>query len=197
MLDEKKLKEIESRAKNYIKEGTIKTKVGKRFVDFFLKNADDSLDSANALYDLSTKKEMQEQTGYIDFNGLLWAINASYYSMFYMVRALLENEGIEIKSGLSVHSIAFDALVYFFHLNGKLQKIFIEDFAEANEEAAELLGRQKADKLVEECLFEKKKRATFTYEIGTIVIRSKAETSVKRAARFNEEIKGIIGKKRQ
>jgi len=70
--------------------------------------------------------------------------------MFYIARALLENEGIKIKSDLSVHAIAFDAMINFFYLNGKLQKRLIEDFADAKEEASELLGKQKADQLIED-----------------------------------------------
>lgn len=71
MLDEKKLKEIQSRVKNYLNEGIIKTKQQKEFVDFFLTNANKSLRSANALYDLSTNKDMQEKTNYPDFDGFL------------------------------------------------------------------------------------------------------------------------------
>ena len=157
-----------------------------------MSNAEKSLNSANALFDLSTDKDMQEKTGYMDFDGFLWVVNACYYSMFYMARALLENEGIKIKSDLSIHSITFDAVINFFYLNGKLQKRLIEDFAEAKEEAAELLGKQKADLLIEDYFWEKGKRTTFTYNTKEIVIRVKAKTSIERAKRFNQEIKKII-----
>jgi uncharacterized protein (UPF0332 family) len=192
MIDEKKLKEAESRVKHYLRDGIIKTKQKKEFTDFFLVNAERSLNSANALYDLSTDKDMQQKTGYINFDGFLWVVNACYYSMFYMARALLENEGIKIKSELSVHALTFDAVINFFYLNGKLQKRLIEDFAEAKEEVNELLGKQKADQLVEDYFFEKGKRATFTYNTKEIVIRAKAKTSIERAKRFNQEIKKII-----
>lgn len=109
-----------------------------------------------------------------------------------MARALLESEGIKIKSDLSVHSITFDALINFFYLNGKLQKRLIEDFAEAKEDANELLGKQKADQLVEDYFWEKEKRATFTYNTKEIVIKTKAQTSLERAKRFNEELRKII-----
>jgi len=192
MLDEKKLKETESRVKQYLKEGTIKTKQKEEFTGFFLTNAKKSLRAANALYDLSTDKEIQQKTKYIDFDGFLWVVNASYYSMFYMARALLEHEGIKIKSDLSIHLITFDAIINFFYLNGKLQKRLIEDFAEAKEEASEILGKQKADSLIEDYFWEKGKRATFTYNTKEIVIKAKAKTSIERAKKFNEEIKKII-----
>lgn len=61
MLDDKKLKEIQSRVKNYVSDGIIKTRGNKEFVDFFVNNSRDSLNSANALFDLSTDKDMQEK----------------------------------------------------------------------------------------------------------------------------------------
>lgn len=192
MLDEKKLKEIQSRFKQFLDDGTIKTKQEVEFVEFFLDNAKKSLRSANALYDLSTDKEMQSLTGYRDFDGFLWIVNASYYSMFYMARALLESEGIKIKSDMSIHSLTFDAMINFFYINGKLQKRFIEDFVESLEEASEILGKQKADLLIGDYFFEKGKRATFTYKTNNIVIKAKAQTSLQRAIRFNEEINKIL-----
>lgn len=192
MIDDKKLREAESRVKHYFRDGIIITKQKKEFTDFFLANSDKSLNSANALYDLSTDNDMQKKTGYFGFDGFLWVVNACYYSMFYMARALLENSGIRIKSDLSVHSITFDAVINFFYLNGNLQKRIIEDFAEAKEEANELLGKQKADQLIEDYFWEKGKRATFTYNTKDIVIRSKAKTSVERAKRFNQEIRKIL-----
>lgn len=120
MLNEKKLKEAESRVKQFIKNGIIESKSKQEYVDFFLKNADNSIDSAKALFELSTNTEKQQSFGFTSFNGLLWVVNASYYSMFYMARALLENEGIKIKTDLSVHAVTFDAVIYYFYLTGKL-----------------------------------------------------------------------------
>ncbi len=157
-----------------------------------MSNAKKSLKSANALYDLSTDKDMQEKTNYQDFDGFLWVVNASYYSMFYMARALLESEGIKLKSEVSIHSLTFDAVINFFYLNGKLQKRLLEDFAESLEEASEILGKQKADSLMEDYFFEKGKRAMFTYRTEEIVIKTKAKTSLERARKFIKEIKKII-----
>lgn len=56
MIDNKKLKEAEARAKQYIKSGAIRTNGRKAFVGFFTKNAAESLDVANALYTLSTDR---------------------------------------------------------------------------------------------------------------------------------------------
>jgi len=192
MLDNKKLKEVENRVKQHISDGSIKSKERKEHVDFFLTNAQDSLQSAKLLLDVSTNEKLQEATGYLNFNGFLWVINASYYSMFYMVRALLDNSGIKLKSDLSVHGLAFDALVYYFYITGRLQKSLIELFIEAKDEAADLLGKETADELIANYFYEKRKRAKLTYEIGELAMQNKARTSVQRAEQFNREIKRII-----
>lgn len=122
----------------------------------------------------------------------MWVINASYYSMFYIARALLEKEGIKFKSDQSIHALTFDALIYYFYLTGKLQKKLFEYYLEAKEEATELLGKQKADELIEGYFYEKRKRASFTYEVGELALQNKAKTSLIRATRFNKEIRRII-----
>lgn len=76
MLEDKKLKEAENRVKQYQSDGIIKTKGKPEHVDFFLKNADDSVDSAKALLELSTDQEKQKFLGFTSFNGLLWVVNA-------------------------------------------------------------------------------------------------------------------------
>jgi uncharacterized protein (UPF0332 family) len=192
MLDEKRNNEIRKRVTNFIKEGIIMKEKERKFIKFFLNNAENSLNSAKLLFEVSTKNELKSTTGFPDFNGFLWVINSSYYSMFYMARALLEKEGIKIKTDLSIHAVIFDALVYYFYLTGKLQKKLIEDFIEAKKEVSEILGEEKAKELIEDYFYEKKKRATFTYEMGAIAMQNKAQTSLERAKRFNEEIRKII-----
>jgi len=194
MLEDKKIEEAKRNAQKSIDSGKIiKLKEG-RYVEFFLKNAKDSLDSAKVLFDLTNNQKSRENLGIPPFNGLLWVINSSYYSMFYMVRALLENSGIKIESDESVHFTVFNALIYYFYSNKKLEKHFIEDFEEAQKDSAEILGKEKAKELITEYATEKEKRARFTYEIGEIAMKSKAETSLNRAKRFNEEIRKMLQK---
>ncbi len=192
MLDDKIIDEIKRRAADLIKERVITREREKNFVNFFLANAKNSIDSAKLLFEVSTKSKLKDLTGFPDFNGFLWVINSSYYSMFYMARALLESEGIKINTNLSIHSVTFDASVYYFYLTGKLQKNIVEDFAEAEEESSEMLGKEKAKKMIEDYFHEKKKRGIFTYEMGVIAMQNKAQTSLERAKRFNEEIRKII-----
>lgn len=191
MLENKQIEEIKGRVKKLLNnEGIIKGKPD--FVQFFLTNSKNSLDSAKLLFDASTKQDLKEKIGLADFNGFLWVINAGYYSMFYAVRALLENEGIKIKTDISLHLTVFDLFVYYFYLTGKLEKSFIEDFQDAGAEASETLGKEKAKGLVEDYLYEKDKRGRFTYEMGEIAMKNKANTSLERAKKFNEEIRKIL-----
>lgn len=187
-----KIKEIKNRVRKFIDGDIIKINCKAEHIDFFLSNSRKSFSSAKLLCLVSSDEKVQKKIDYEAFDGYLWVINASYYSMFYMVRALLEGNGIKLSSDQSIHSLAYDALIYFFYITGKLEKSLIEDLAEAGEEASELLGQNKAKELIQDYLFEKNKRATFTYHTSHVAIRRKAKTSLNRARRFNEEINKMI-----
>ena len=91
MLDNKDLDKIKREIENLINQNKIiveKNTKGK-FTDFFLENSRKSFDSAKALMDISTNQKLQETLGYSNFDGSLWVINSSYYSMFYIARGLL------------------------------------------------------------------------------------------------------------
>ncbi len=194
MLDDKKIEEARRNAVKSINSGAIIKTSESRYVDFFIKNAKDSLDSAKILFDISTNERTKNTLGMPNFNGFLWVINSGYYSMFYMARALLESIGVKIKSEESIHFLVFNALVYYFYSTGKLEKHFIEDFENAQEESSEIIGREKAKEMIGNYSSEKEKRARFTYEIGKIAMKNKAETSLRRAIKFNEEVRKILGK---
>lgn len=192
MLDEKRLAEARKRVERYLKEGTIVREKGGKFVQFFLNNSRNSFESAKLLFEASVNERLRAAFGLSGFNGFLWVINAGYYSMFYAARALLENRGIKIRTDMSVHSVTFDALVHYFYLTGKLEKSLVEEFADAEEEAAAILGKEKAKELMEDYFHEKRKRAKFTYELGEIAMLEKAKTSLERTKRFNEEIRKML-----
>ena len=192
MIDEKRLQEAKQRVSNYLQDGTIKVRGSKEFTKFFFDNAQKSLQTAKTLYDLTTSKTLQEQLHLTNFDASLWVINSSYYSMFYTARALLESQGIEIKTNQSIHAITFDALTHFFYLTGKLQKHLIEEYAQAQQDANELLGQQEAEQLLENYYFEKEKRATFTYHKGQTALPPKAKTSLTRAQEFNQKTQTLI-----
>ena len=192
MLDEKKLDEAGGRVKGYLSDGTIITKVKPEFAGFFLNHSKNFLNSAKAEYKLSTDPEAGKSLGFPEYNGLTVVVNSSYYSMFHMARALLESEGIRLRTDRSIHAVTFDALVYFFYFTKKLEKRLIESFADAGEESAELAGREKARELMEDLMHEKNKRGIFTYKMGTELVESKAKTSLSRAIQFHDEIRNVI-----
>ena len=109
-----------------------------------------------------------------------------------MTRALLEKEGIKIKTEQSIHAVAFDALVYFFYLTKKLEKRLIESFARAREESAEIQGQQRAAEMIQDLLYEKRKRSTFTYEMGSELVEAKTKTSLDRATKFHDELRELV-----
>ena len=60
MLEEKTLKEIKTRIIDYQNREIIKTKNNPRFTEFFLKNAEDSIESAKVLFEITTNPEKQK-----------------------------------------------------------------------------------------------------------------------------------------
>ena len=192
MIDEKKLNEVKSRIKNHLSDRIIEAGHKPDFIDFFLGLSKSYLDSAKLEFKVSNDHELSKQLGFINFNSPVVIINSSYYAMFNMARALLENEGIKIKTKLGIHTVTFDALVHFFYFTRKLEKWLIESFAEAIEESAELTGREKAKELVSDLMHERIKRGAFNYEMSDERIESKAKTSLNRAIHFCDSIKRII-----
>lgn len=194
MPDDKRIEEAKKNAIKSINSRIIVKSKESKYVDFFIKNAKDSLDSAKVLFDVSVNDNTKNTLGIPNFNGFLWVINSGYYSMFYMARALLESIGVKIKSDESIHFLVFNALVYYFYSTGKLEKHFIEDFESAQEESSEILGKEKAKEMISDYSNEKEKRAKFTYETGEIAMKNKAETSLNRAKKFNEEVRKILSR---
>lgn len=207
MLDEKKIEEIRNLVPKLVNEGIIaKKEEHKKLTNFFVETAEDSISSAQLLYKVSTNHELQDLVGFPNLKGFLWVINASYYSMFYMVNALLANSEIKIKSEIGVHKLTFDAFVYYFYLTNKIAKEYVEEFLEAMEDSSQLLGKdeqkeifkkakEKAEKLVFDLDFEREKRRIFTYDLEKKKIEAKAKTSLDRATHFYMEILKLMKQK--
>ena len=192
MLDNKKVTESKKRIEQALERGEMTKEKSGKFVSFFQENSLRSFESAQLLYNMSTQEEMKKAAGFPSFNGFLWVINASYYSMFYMARALLEKSGVKIKTDYSVHLLTFDALVTYFYTTGKIEKQMLEEFHEANIEVQDALGKEKARVLMEDYLSEREKRSRFTYEMGEIALQNKAKTSLDRAKNFNEALRKML-----
>lgn len=205
MVDQKefdrRIKEADIIITNLIREKKI-TKLSEqekiKFVDFYRKQANLSLITADLLSNISTEKSSKEFHK-LDFNYecFLWVINASYYSMFYAVHSLLSYKGVRILEKQGIHKIIAHAFVYYCVKNNFIAKKLYEQFIETQKEAVELLNledfQKKAIDLTTKYFFETKKRSKFTYETEEEVKQRHANTSLQRAKEFLNEIEKIIG----
>jgi uncharacterized protein (UPF0332 family) len=199
IINEKRKREAQRNVGNYIKEGLLKIKNEeiRKFVDFFLINAEKSLTTANLLMDVSLNKNLKEQLKlHENFETYLWVTVTAYYSMFYSALALLASDGTRIGEKIK-HKVVSDSLIYFFIENKRLANL-LADYEKAKNDALEIIGKEEynkqAEKLVQDFEFERVKRGRVQYEIGEIAIENKARTSLERAKIFMLEIKKILEK---
>jgi uncharacterized protein (UPF0332 family) len=201
MIEKERIEEARRNVKQYIDEGLlrIKDKDAPKFADFFMKNAESSLQTASILQEISDQQALKStlKVG-DDFESYLWVIVSSYYSMFYAATALLASQGMRA-TGQIVHKVTGDALIHFFVSNEKLAKL-LEQYEEAKAVGLELIGREelmksmqkKANELIVAYESERKKRSKFQYDIGVQAKRGYAQTSLNRAKEFVFEISKIL-----
>lgn len=147
-----------------------------KIIETYKINSKESTNVANILFkeDIST----------------LWVIVSSYYSMYYMANAVLLNLGYKVGDQIS-HKITSDALVVY--VRDKLEKKLLEDYETAKAEAMQL--NNLTDELIKSFEFKRKKRSSFQYDMNTAIKRSKANTSLKRAFKFNFEMEKLLNEK--
>jgi len=201
VIEKERIDEAKRNVKQYI-DGEllkIKDKDAHKFVNFFMKNAESSLQTASILQEISDETNLKNMLKLSnDFESYLWVIVSSYYSMFYAATALLASQNIRV-TGQIVHKVTGDALIHFFVSNAKLAKLF-EQYEEAKTIGLELIGREelmksmqkKADELVVAYESERKKRSKFQYDIGVQAKRGYSQTSLDRAKEFVFEISKIL-----
>jgi uncharacterized protein (UPF0332 family) len=201
MIEKERIEEARRNVKQYIDEGLlrIKDKDAPKFADFFMKNAESSMQTASILQEISDQQALKStlKVG-DDFESYLWVIVSSYYSMFYAATALLASQGMRA-TGQIVHKVTGDALIHFFVSNEKLAKL-LEQYEEAKAVGLELIGREelmksmqkKANELIVAYESERKKRSKFQYDIGVQAKRGYAQTSLNRAKEFVFEISKIL-----
>jgi len=170
-----------------------------KFVDFYRKQANLSLIAADLLYNISTEKSFKEfHKLEEDYECFLWAINSSYYSMFYAIHALLASKSTRILTKQGIHKTTAHALIYYCVKNNFIAKELYEQFVESQNEAAELLNledfQKKAIDLTTKYFYEADKRSRFTYETEEEIKQRHANTSLQRAREFLNEIEKIIMK---
>ena len=117
MITEKEILKSRQIIKRLIEEETI-VKADERFIIFFLKKAESSLETAKGLFKLSQDQKLKETLKLSpEYQGYLWVINSSYYSMFYVATSLLAKYGHRIKTEQGIHSLTYHALIYYFLYN--------------------------------------------------------------------------------
>jgi len=171
-MDEQRIKQAENNFKNYLQEGKIKKveRFEKLIYDTYLRNARESLNSANQLFQNKTSS--------------LWVVVTSYYSMFYMACAYLYKLGYKPGDEI-VHQVVNEALIV--QGRHKLKNHLLENYAEEKEKA--LIA---VDNYLENYEREKAKRASFQYQTTEEVKENKAKTSLDRAKEFTELIREIL-----
>jgi hypothetical protein len=175
MLDEKRIKEAQSNIKSYLVEGLMtKQLFDKKIFDVLSNNAHESLETANFL----SKNNKSP----------LWIIVCSYYSMFYIANAVLYKIGYKVGDKIA-HKVTSDALIVF--VKDKLKQSLIEDYEEAKEEAL-LLAKSRAESVIENFDFERKKRSFIQYQTKETEKTSKSQTSLNRAKEFMAEMEKLL-----
>jgi uncharacterized protein (UPF0332 family) len=201
MISKERIAEAQRNVKQYVDEGLLKVKDkdAPKFVGFFMKNAESSLQTASILQEISDQEALKSNLKVgKDFESYLWVIISSYYAMFYAATALLASRGTRV-TGQIVHKVTGDALVHFFISNDRLAKL-LEEYEEAETVGLELIGREqlmksmqkKADELVVAYESERKKRSKFQYDVGVEAKRGYAQTSLDRAKTFVFEVSKIL-----
>lgn len=201
MISKERITEAERNVKQYIDDGMLRVrdKDALKFVGFFMKNAESSLQTASILQQISDQQDLKDALkASSDFESYLWVIVISYYSMFYATTALLASQGVRA-TGQIVHKVTADAMIRFFVSNEKLARL-LEQYEEAQAVGLELIGREelmksmkrKADELIIAYESERKKRSRFQYDIGAQAKRGYAQTSLERAREFVFEISKIV-----
>lgn len=167
-----------------------------KFVSFFIKKAENALETAILLYTLSLNREKKEMASlHQEYDGFVWVINTAYYAMFYAATALLAKHKHRIKEDKGIHALTYHALVYYFLDNDKkLAKHYVEQYQQAEKESLEILqiAEAQARQQIENVKFELEKRRIFTYEMGQNAEQAKAKTSLERAKEFLTVVKELL-----
>lgn len=176
MLDKKRIDEAVKNVKFYLQEGMLKKSGVKEesIMRLLLANCKESLKVAEILFNN-------------DYSNL-WTIVCSYYSMYYIARAVLYGLGYGTGENRT-HKVVSDALIVY--VRDKLKESLIEDYEESKDEALEISGN-KADELLEDFDFERAKRSRFQYSATEVVMKAKAKTSLERAKRFVFEMEKFL-----
>jgi len=175
MVDTKEIEQIIKKFKRLMSEGKIK-KPKPHKKEFFRKKAEISL---------KLSKELIKNQDYLD-----WSINAAYYSMFYNAVCLLAHVNVDLEDiSDSIHILAYQALVYFFHIKEKrIEAEYFEEFKanmEESDKRLKTLAQRKSDEIISSFKNARIDRGKYTYELGKTAELRLAETAIRRADAFD------------
>ncbi len=176
------------------------------YINHTFKKAEDSLHTAMALFNLMTNQEINTKVlPNIDYNSSLWIINASYYSMFFMVQVLLAKENKKLPLGTKdTHKTTFLAFLYYYLIKNSgmeeqkiirwedIQKCRLSNalilYQQAFSESEKMLQIDRAKFAALSLQQEMDRRNELTYQSSKEIELSLAKISLERAKKFREII---------
>ena len=193
MKTEKEIKIIESNVNIYLRDSLFKKGEYSHLTEFYIKTAKKTLQTADALLQISGNNELKKKLGLLDgFETYLWVVTTSYYSMFYMLNALFSKQGIKLGDKIA-HKVASDVFYFYFVKNNKIAKELFEIYEEAKGSAMDLIHySEQAEKLFQDLEYERDKRHRFQYDMTESIKKGYAEASLKRAKDFFNEIELLL-----
>lgn len=174
MLDDKRIKIAQENFKQDLRDEYIrKQNPDKNLIKAFADNSDESLYVAEHLF----------QEGISP----MWVIVSSYYSMYYISNAVLNQLGFKVGEKMS-HRVTADSLIVL--VRDKLKTHLLQDFDEAKDEYTEFDSA--TDEIIELYDLEHKKRLNSQYVMGYEARATKSSTSLDRAKQFDLELQKLI-----
>jgi hypothetical protein len=181
------------------------------FKQHTLGKSEHALKTAQYILRIMEEQEVKVLLHAEDYDGTLWIINSSYYSMFFLAQYVLALDKKKLPKNVEdTHKITQLALMYYFIIKGSglegKKNVSWEDITlsrlsealslmeDAQKEAQELT-QQRAKKTVEMIDAERRKRNVFTYQMTIDAELEKAKTSLNRAKEFSDIITEFISKK--
>ena len=151
-----------------------KSNDNKKFTRFFFERSENSLLTANLLYEISNNPEDKISLKIDEsYDSYMWVIVTCYYSMFYMASALIAKKGIKVGSS-DAHKNVKNAFLRLYIENSDLERRLGIDYTQCKEIAHDLMQ-------------ERNKRSKYQYDVGINVLKRDAEISIKRAKNFFEK----------
>jgi len=141
------------------------------FIQAYANFAKNSLTTAGLLFDITNDKTRRDAMKVDDsYNGNMWVIVSSYFSMFYMASALLAKKNLKV-GRVDTHKHVKNAFLHVYIANHALDNALGIDYMESKEIAEDLMA-------------ERDKRSKYQYDVGAKALQTDAELSLKRARNF-------------